>query len=121
MYEMACEIYAEENMGYCDIGECCKVAVDDVGRGHCLTGDSLGWAKPMSDITRTTPTLSPAELLTRSAFELDDSIMFHNDDSKDLTIDISMLNDDAQGLTWLVSVTVRRLLVCFRRPPLIRH
>lgn len=98
MHSAACEIYQDENMGYCKIASCCGEAGDDVDRVDCLS-DRIG-----SENTRTTPTLSPIESsqgLTQSAFEFDDSILNHVDDGGEFTIDDSLMTDDAKILTWI--------------------
>lgn len=94
-YKNACDIYSDENMGYCEMAECCKENTDEEGKADCLKGDFLDGARP-------------GELkisggrLAQFAFELDDTILIHNDDAKDM-VDDSVMDDDENEVIWIVS------------------
>ena len=95
-YNTACDVYSDENMGYCEMAECCKESSDDEGKIDCLKSDFLDGARP-GDLK-----ISGGQFV-QSAFELDDTIMMHNDDAKDVTDDDSVMGDDENEVTWIVS------------------
>lgn len=103
-YEKACEIYSDENRGYCAIAECCTSG--DVDKTDCLRVDaaSTKTRHAQSLVAKDTDAWFTISQITQAAFDLGDTIMSMDQlgDAEDFILDDFLLTDDSTNFTWTV-------------------